>query len=87
MGVYIKNMKIPKTCDDCYIRERNTCPLLKTNVGGWGRCIGCPLVEVPSHVRLIDADDTENITIIMNENGSGFNRIIAPTIIDAEEDI
>ena len=43
-------------------------------------------VPVPKHGRLIDADDTENITVIMNDNGSGFNRIIAPTIIPAEEE-
>ena len=42
--------------------------------------------ELPPHGRLIDADDTENITVIMNENGSGFNRIIAPTIIPADKE-
>ena len=42
--------------------------------------------ELPPHGRLINADDIENITVIMNENGSGFNRIIAPIIIPADQE-
>ena len=41
--------------------------------------VGCTM-------RLFDADDSENITVIMNENGSGFNRIIAPIIIPADQE-
>lgn len=91
MSVMIKGMEMPKTCDDCYIRERNTCPLLKTNVGGWGRCIGCPLVEVQPHGRLIDADAflalINDCTILSNVHKWFINSLISgePTVIEAEE--
>ena len=44
----------------------------------------CKASELQPHGRLIDADDIENITVIMNESGTGFNRIIAPIIIQAD---
>lgn len=56
MSVLIKGMEMPRGCDECYIRERDTCPLLKVNVGEWGRFVGCPLVELPDHGDLIDRD-------------------------------
>ena len=43
-------------------------------------------IEIPPHGRLIDADDIENITVIMNKSGCGFKRIEAPTIIESEGD-
>ena len=45
-GVYIKGLKMPRSCDECYIREKDTCPILKANLTGWGRRIDCPLVPV-----------------------------------------
>lgn len=56
MSILIKGMKMPKECADCYIRERDTCPLLKVNVSGWGRMGNCPLIELPDHGDLIDRD-------------------------------
>lgn len=80
MGAYVKGMKKPKSCDFCPISLPHVAEL---------RCgfdlDHCSITEIPPHRRLIDADDIENITVIMNENGSGFNRIIAPIIIEAEE--
>ena len=77
MGIYIKNMGMPK--EGCYHRiciyPDGAVPI----EGGMYEAI-----HVPPHGRLIDADDIENITVIMNENGSGFNRIVAPTVIPAE---
>ena len=73
-------------CGECKLRKSGCCEGCRTQTildllddvaktGG---------VEIPQrHGRLIDADDIENITVIMNENGSGFNRIIAPIIIPA----
>lgn len=54
MSILIKGLRMPRGCDECYIRERDTCPLLKVNVGEWGRYVGCPLVELPDHGDLID---------------------------------
>lgn len=64
----IKGMEMPKSCDECYIREKNTCPLTKTNVTGWGRPLNCPLVPVPPHGDLIDRD------ALLNELQELFDR-------------
>ena len=83
MGIYISGMELPK---DAYIDVR-------LFADGWAHIPtdeppyynkAFEAVELPPHGRLIDADDIENITVIMNENGSGFNRIVAPTIIPAD---
>lgn len=62
MGVYIKGMKMPKSCDDCILTNGITCyavPEYKED-GVVGRTDDrpnwCPLVPVPPHGRLIDAD-------------------------------
>ena len=105
MGVYIKEMEIPKSCPcklvgvgyDLYcsftsgipsrMREYREC-CEKEKRPDW-----CPLVEVPPHGRLIDADAFEK------ENAYFWNRDFinpkyedtladlvnaAPTIIEAE---
>ena len=52
MGVYIKDMEMPKSCDDC---PHPTCTLWQS-VNGGERNEKCPIVPVPPHGRLIDAD-------------------------------
>ena len=51
MSVLIKGMEMPKNCDVCFMRDacEYSMPLEK-------RLTDCPLVEVPKHGRLIDAD-------------------------------
>lgn len=69
MGVYIKGMEMPKSCDECRImmfEDTNCvpelfcgCPIVfKAHPQGVGhRPDYCPLVEVPTpHGRLIDAE-------------------------------
>ena len=68
MGIYIKSMKMPKSCDECRImvfEDTNCvpelfcgCPIVfKAHPQGVGhRPDYCPLVEVHPHGRLIDAD-------------------------------
>lgn len=57
MGVYIPGMKIPGSCSECldigwqYVFE---CRLDDSEEGK--RLVSCPLVPVPEHGRLIDAD-------------------------------
>lgn len=52
MGVYIPNMKMPKSCEDCIINEAGACKFDKNT---------CPLIEV---VRCKDCKhyDTESRT-------------------------
>ena len=69
MGVYIKGMKMPLGCDDCYFcGEMGMCSVLVAthiNSGVVGeyrynafeRPPFCPLIPVPDHGRLIDADE------------------------------
>ena len=59
MGIYIKGMEMPKCCAECPINHDAECLICNnmvcnepyTQKADW-----CPLVEVPPHGRLIDAD-------------------------------
>lgn len=98
MSILIKGMEMP---DDC-----KTCDLCQYDDGFWGFCFAnderiadegrredCPLIEVPPHGRLIDADDA---FIDADERGFDFwccdndidnaQRFIReqPTVIEAE---
>ena len=59
MGVYINEMEMPKNCGECYVGfcKQIGCEL---SIGfDWyniNRHPDCPLVSVPQHGRLIDAD-------------------------------
>ena len=65
MGVYIENMEMPTRCEDCFCYRHNAeydyayCNISSVNVFGHGnaRLNNCPLVPVPPHGRLIDADE------------------------------
>ena len=69
MGVYIKGMEMPKSCDECPINDDWRC-LLRLNTPyehyidstAWThRMRWCPLVEIPvPHGRLVDADALAN---------------------------
>ena len=100
--VLIKNMKMPSDgCKDCIFVNRkwhgDICPILKRDVSGnverGGFQTDCPLIEVPKHGRLIDADELkhdfphdEDWDYPVNTN-SWVNELIdkAPTIFEAEE--
>lgn len=62
MGVYIKDMNMPKCCAFCAIAdwEYDCCPVsARRNIimaDASGRPDFCPLVEVPQHGDLIDRD-------------------------------
>ena len=59
MSVLIKGMKMPESCPECPFTDYEMhCPLTDKTYN-WGlteRASDCPLVEVPTHGRLIDAD-------------------------------
>ena len=62
MGVLIKNMTMPKNCDECRFRSGAWCTAIDNWRKGYNkpptgeRLDECPLVELPPHGRLIDGD-------------------------------
>ena len=98
MGVYIKGMEMPTRCADCkmYVEDIYCCPLLHREIENpWaddGVELDCPLVPVPPHGRLIDADallcGCERIEGKYATREYAFSQSAiekAPTIIPAEE--
>lgn len=100
MGIYIKDMKMPKGCHEtphgyvcpyilyCKAYTRNKPPINK-------RPSNCPLVEVRTpHGRLIDVDEVEaQVELMQKVNGKdrGFMDValafaVAPTVIESEDD-
>lgn len=99
MGVLIRGMEMPDNCGACPLEtDYGTCGYYSLFVEAghdseiWKRRDDCPLVEVPPHGRLIDADALEsNGWYLMRVNikdgkYEAGNLMIAPTIIPAEED-
>ena len=101
MSVVIRGMKMPKSCDECpcyYETEgawRNECEVLgKEYIADDYRPEWCPLVELPPHGRLIDADIAEVIVTDEKDEVGGFLDGILyaadwianqPTVIEAEK--
>lgn len=59
-GVYIKNMKMPSTCDEClsgFVKTIGCTKRLGFFERDTQRHPECPLVEVEDHGNLIDRDD------------------------------
>lgn len=96
MSVLIRGVEMPKNCYKCDLRRRDgmdiVCPvaherfsIADVNILEY-RLDNCPLVPVPAHGRLIDAD------ALIRDNGikeiPEYHEIVlaAPTIIEAEED-
>ena len=100
MGVYIKDMEIPKSCGDCPIGDSLCCPLMPGVPALWKeytiavianrRHSDCPLVRVPPHGDLIDRDKLREKEFI--HDGDAYAVVMsrdirnAATIIPAEED-
>ena len=92
-GIYIKGMEMPTGCAFCKIKRRNgkkmVCPFVNEQ---WDihdpmsadlRLNDCPLVPVPDHGRLIDADA---LLATERETFEDYHIEDAPTIIPAEEE-
>lgn len=110
MSVLIKGMEMPTDCRDCPLemyymnvgetRCRATRQILAADyktIPFEGRADNCPLIEIPPHGRLIDADalnDLINKSYPMTDrvdvhNGYAICQIMIkdlPTIIEAEEE-
>ena len=85
MGVYIPNMEMPKNCTFCEMWHNIDCHPYQGISPPKSRPDHCPLISVPPHGRLIDAD------AVKAEWEHGFYKKIvdalmddAPTIIEAE---
>ena len=105
MGIYIKGMEIPTSCFYCPFREKvnpddYVCMALnKEFEETFSLIVGkrhkdCPLVPVPPHGRLVDADAlTESLKSILNDPNcplfvsATVDQVVdcSPTIIPAEE--
>lgn len=95
MSVYIKNMEMPKSCDECpCFSEYDACDV----TGSWKfadefdkgkeRLPDCPIVPIPNHGRLIDADklDYSNTDLLGNHIVYMVDIEDAPTIIPADKE-
>ena len=90
MGVYIKDMEMPKSCEECVIEGHYEnsygdeygffCPFgykaYTRETRDSGRLDVCPLVPVPPHGRLIDADalmhEIDKAESVMEKHGREY---------------
>ena len=100
MRVYIKNMRMPKSCDCCSFANYEYQDCLAWGCEGvrppsiYGKPNWCPLVEIPKHGRLIDAYafsfllNDEQVEYDPYYKGLGRAKVLleyAPTVIEKEE--
>ncbi len=94
MSVLIRGIEIPTTCGKCRIKNAIECDrwkLVRSVV--LDRHRDCPLIHVPAHGRLIDADVAyEQFLNLMDTQGAinpcqlGTILVDATTVIEAEEE-
>ena len=89
MGVYIKGMEMPDRCGRCRFATAFDCGVDKQFIPTHDeRRYDCPLVPVPPHGRLIDADAL--VDEAYQPGAYGYVDALqienAPTIIEAEGD-
>ena len=101
MGIYIKGMEMPKNCMDCPMNyDSIDCTLVfdislrdKDNEFMYEdkRHPNCPLIELPPHGRLIDANALKDKWIWGDTDRLGHTEVVevididdAPTIIESE---
>lgn len=85
MSILIKGMEMPKNCYSCWLGHK--CPkyeALLWNEISKERKADCPLVPIPPHGRLIDADKLAKLEVIPSDNWVFRAIEKAPTIIKAE---
>jgi len=89
MSILIKGADMPRNCWDCPLLNIEFCPCKGYSTAlehVTDRHADCPLVPVPPHERLIEA---ERLKVVFHRNvvsGEVFDQLIdiAPTIIEAE---
>lgn len=104
MGIYLRNIEMPKSCYDCPLcYDMMECSasdirFFKVKEKSFDFCTerhpNCPLVPVPAHGRLIEAEPImKYITDRLNSGEFGYDQIevlteiqYAPTIIQADHE-
>ena len=95
-GIYIKGMDMPKSCYVCPFNVFKICLINTLQEGKYSVTHSCPLVPVPDHGRLIDADALiADIQPTDEDANTGADLVLnvflavlkaEPTIIPADED-
>lgn len=95
MSILIKGMEMPTSCASCPCGddESRFCRAANEYIPMLGRPKFCPLVPVPPHGRLIDADALRDRWIWGDTDRLGYTECVevididnTPTIIEAEVD-
>ena len=94
MSVYIKGMEMPSSCCACnlctkYLFETPPfCDVTMKRIDDWSkRSDDCPLIPVPDHGRLVDADGLmEHLGDVEYKGAIKRVLIQAPTIIEADKE-
>lgn len=94
MSILIKDMEMPTGCGHCYMFSflSDSCRITNHVTGEMNdkmfdrRFDDCPLIELPPHGRLIDADA---LAVALDDNDELTTSVLsliddAPTIIEAE---
>lgn len=95
-GVYIKGMEMPRNCGECPLSGDWYCNALPS-IPAWHkeyvssltaktRMDRCPLIPVPEHGTLIDADGEIEVSIKMMPVGKCDIDLISPVIIPADKE-
>ena len=99
MSILIRGMEMPKSCNECIMSIEQACMINGNIISNyWARLdrpTDCPLVELPPHGRLIDADALTKEAYDSGQYANaevGFHQRVvdvediedAPTIIEAE---
>mgnify|MGYP006908843368 CR=1 FL=1 len=96
MSVLIRDMEMPKNCAECRFRQYEYCDMQRQDVYAVNimdyalsleRHPDCPLIELPPHGRLIDADELANKTFYSATSAPyiTYKKFMdAPTVIEAE---
>ena len=96
MSILIKGMKMPKNCNDCNFQAGGWCFARSSEPYFSDWCVSdvserppwCPLVELPPHGRLIDADVLTTVTEMVNGKWKTYIEVFevedAPTVIESE---
>jgi len=100
MSILIKGMEMPTSCGECRFAVDGWCYAYgKPNIEAlstYERANFCPLVAVPAHGRLIDADAVQETVLKLVEDGWNITRndykrmdnilFECPTIIPADKE-
>ena len=91
-GIYIKGKEMPKNCCACFCAKDSFCGITgyEPTFGEWYEdgVKDCPLISVPYHRRLIDADALASMYDPNTDFGKSVRDMIkdSPTIIGADEE-